>query len=43
MLVLPPASQPMMLLGKVDELEVDAERAQDVRLLRVVESPDRFP
>ena len=42
-LVLSPAAQPVMLFGKVDELEVRAERAQDQCALLVVERGDDLP
>jgi hypothetical protein len=42
-LVLAPATQAMVLLGEVDELEVRAERAQHERLLLDVERGDRVP
>ena len=40
-LVLPAAPEPMVLLGEIDELEVDAERPQDERLALRIQAGDR--
>ena len=38
--VAPPPARPMMLLGDVGQLEVDGERPENTRLVRLWQTPD---